>query len=64
MYRDKREYILKNHVYVQILIYNFSNFIKEYIFFQVIGNISEINLSEKCVNVSCCIELISDMSKI
>ena len=63
MYRDKRECILKNNVCVQILIYHTSNLIIKSKFFEVVRDFRDINLSEKCVKASCCIELISDMSK-
>ena len=64
MFRDKRECTLKNHVYVTILIYQISNFIKEFNFLEILGDFRDISLSEKWVNVSCCIELISEISKI
>ena len=57
-------YILKIHVYVQILLDVILNFIKQFNFLEVFGDFDGINLSEKCVNVSCCIVLVSSMSKI
>ena len=63
MYRDKRECVLKSHVYVQILIIDTSNIIKEFNFLEKCGDSREINLSEKCVDISC-IKFIFDMSKI
>ena len=47
--------ILKIHVYVQILLDLILNFIKQFNFLEVFGDFDGINLSEKCVNVSCCI---------
>ena len=46
MYRNKRECIFKNPVYVQILIYNISKFIIEFNFLEIFGDSREINLSE------------------
>ena len=57
-------YILKIHVYVHILLDVILNFIKQYNFLEVFGDFDGIILSEKCVNVSCCIELVSNVSKI
>ena len=36
--QNKREFIMKNHVYVQILINNISNFIIEINFLQIVGD--------------------------
>ena len=57
-------YVLKVDVYVQILLDVILNFIKQFNFLEVFGDFDGINLSEKCVNVSCCIVLVSIMSKI
>ena len=40
------------------------NFIVESQLLEVFSNLQGINLSERSVDISCCIELISDMSKI
>ena len=53
-----------DHKYVQILMYHISNLMLKSKFFKVFPDFQGINLSEKCVNVSCCIELISDISQI
>ena len=55
---------MKIHVYIQILLDVILNFIKHFNFLEVFGDFHGINLSEKCVNVSCCIVLVSNMSKI
>ena len=56
--------ILKIHVIVQILLDVILNFIKQFNFLEIFGDFDGINLSEKCVNVSCCIVLVSNMSKL
>ena len=40
------------------------NFIEQFDFLEEFNDFGGINLSEKCVNVSCCIVLVSNMSKI
>ena len=39
------------------------NFIEQFDFLEIFGYFGGINLSEKCVNVSCCVVLVSNMSK-
>ena len=56
--------ILKIHVYVQVLLDVILNFIKQFNFLEEFIDFDGVNLSEKCVNVSCCIVLVSNMSKI
>ena len=56
--------ILKIHVYLQILFDVILNFIEQFNFLEEFDDFDGINLSEKCVNVSCCIVLVSNMSKI
>ena len=53
-------YILKIHVIVQILLDFILNFIEQFNFLEIFGDFDRINLSEKCVNVSCCIVLVSN----
>ena len=53
-----------DHAYVQILINHISNLIIKSKFFVVFRDFRGINLPKKYVNVVCCIEFISDMSKI
>ena len=57
-------YILKIRVYVQIMFDMILNFIKQFNFFEIFDDFDGIDLSEKCVNVSCCIGLVSNVSKI
>ena len=57
-------YILKIRVFVQILFDVNLNFIEQFNFLEIFCDVDGINLSEKCVNVSCCIVLVSNMSKI
>ena len=57
-------YIMKIHVYVHILLDVILNFIKQFNFLEVFDDFDGINLAEKCVNISCCIVLVSNMSKI
>ena len=53
MYREKRKCILKNHVYVQILIYNISNFIKEFNFLEALKRkTGNVHFCEFSVTVS------------
>ena len=56
--------ILKILVYVQILFDVVLNFIKQFNFLEIFGDFDGINLSEKRVNVSCCIVLVPNVSKI
>ena len=56
-------YILKISFFVQILFDVNLNFIKQFNFLEIFCDVDGINLSEKCVNVSCCIVLVSNMSK-
>ena len=44
-------------LYVQILINHISDLIIKSEFFEVFRDFRGINFSEKCVNVSCCMEL-------
>ena len=55
--------MLKIPVYLQILFDNL-NFIEQFDFLEIFCYFGGINLSEKCVNVSCCVVLVSNMSKI
>ena len=57
-------YILKIRVYLQILFDVNLNFIEQFDFLEIFCYFGGINLSEKCVNVSCCIVLVSNISKI
>ena len=57
-------YILKICVNVQILFDVNLNFIEQFNFLEIFVDFDGINLSEKCVNVSCCIVLVSNVSKI
>ena len=57
-------YILKILVYLQIAFDVNLNFIEQFGFLEIFCYFGGINLSEKCVNVSCCIVLVSSMSKI
>ena len=57
-------YILKIRVYLQILFDVNLNFIEQIDFFEEFDDFGGINLSKKCVNVSCCIVLVSNISKI
>ena len=57
-------YILKIRVFVQILFDVNLNFIAQFNFLEIFCDVDGINLSEKCVNVSCCIVFVSNMSKI
>ena len=57
-------YILKIRVFVQILFDVKLNFIEQFNFLEIFCDVDGINLSKKCVNVSCCIVLVSTMSKI
>ena len=54
-------YILKIRVDVQILFEVVLNFIKQFDFLEEFDDFDGINLSEKCVNVICCIVLVSNM---
>ena len=56
-------YILKIRVYLQILFDVNLNFIEQFDFLEIFY-FGGINLSEKYVNVSCCIVLVSNMSKV
>ena len=56
--------ILKILVYLQILFDVNLNFIEQFDFHEEFDDFGGINLSEKCVNVSCCVILVSNMSKI
>ena len=64
MYKHKRASLLENLVYVQIPVYHSLNFVVNSNFFEVFSDPRGTNLSEKCADIKCCIELISDMSKI
>ena len=57
-------YILKILVYLQILFDVNLNVIEKFDFLKIFCYFGGINLSEKSVNVSCCIVLVSNMSKI
>ena len=57
-------YILKIHVYLQILLVVILNFIKQFDFLEEFDDFDEIDLSKKCVNVNCCILLVSNVSTI
>ena len=57
-------HILKIHVYIQILLVVILNFIKQFDFLEEFDDFDGIDLSEKCVNVSCCIALVSNVSRI
>ena len=57
-------YILKILVSLEIVFDVNLNFIKQFDFLEIFCYFGGINLSEKCVNVSCCIVLVSSMSKI
>ena len=57
-------YMLKIRVFVQILFDVNLNFIEQFNFLDILCDVDGINLSEKCVNVICCIVLVSNMSKI
>ena len=57
-------YILKIPVYLQILFDVNLNFIEQFDFLEEFDDFGGINLSEKCVNVSCCIVLVSNISKV
>ena len=57
-------YILKILVYLQILFDVNLNFIEQFDFLEEFNDFGGINLSEKFVKVSCCIVLVSYMSKI
>ena len=57
-------YILKIRVYLQILFDVNLNFIEQFDFLEIFCYFGGINLSEKCVNVSCCIVLVSNISNI
>ena len=50
-------YIYKIHVYVQFLFDVILNFIKHFNFLEIFIDFDGVNLSEKCMNVSCCIVL-------
>ena len=49
-------YILKIRVYLQILFDVNLNFIEQFDFLEIFCYFGGINLSEKCVNVSCALE--------
>ena len=57
-------YILKICVYLQIMFDVNLNFIEQFDFLEEFNDFGGINLSEKCVNVSCCIVLVSNISKV
>ena len=57
-------YILKIRVYEQILLDVILHFIEQFNFLEIFSDFGGINLSEKCVNVSFCIVLVSNVSKI
>ena len=57
-------YILKIPVYLQILFDVNLNFIEQFDFLEEFDDFGGINLSEKCVNVSCYIVLVSNVSKV
>ena len=57
-------YILKILVSLEIVFDVNLNFIEQFHFLEIFCYFGGINLSEKYVNVSCCIVLISNMSKI
>ena len=56
--------MLKIPVYLQILFDVNLNFIEQFDFLEIFCYFGGINLSEKRVNVSCCIVLVSNKSKI
>ena len=57
-------YILKIRVSLKIVFDVNLNFVEQFDFLEIFCYFGGINLSEKCVNVSCCIVLVSNMSKI
>ena len=57
-------YISEILVSLQIVFDVNLNFIEQFDFLEEFNDFGGINLSEKCVNVSCCIVLVSNMSKI
>ena len=52
--------MLKIPVYLQILFDVNLNFIEQFDFLEIFCYFGGINLSEKCVNVSCCVVLVSN----
>ena len=57
-------YILTILVSLKIVFDVNLNFIEQFDFLEIFCYFGGINLSEKCVNVSCCVVLVSNMSKI
>ena len=57
-------YISEILVSLQIVFDVNLNFIEQFDFLEEFNDFGGTNLSEKCVNVSCCIVLVSNMSKI
>ena len=57
-------YILTILVSLKIVFDVNLNFIEQFDFLEILCYFGGINLSEKCVNVSCCVVLVSNMSKI
>ena len=57
-------YILKILVSLQIVFNVNLNFIEQFHFLEIFCYFGGINISEKCVNVSCCVVIVSDKSKI
>ena len=57
-------YILTILVSLKIVFDVNLNFIQQFDFLEIFCYFGGINLSEKCVNVSCCVVLVSNMSKI
>ena len=57
-------YILTILVYLKIVFDVNLNFIEQFDFLEIFCYFGGINLSKKCVNVTCCVVLVSNMSKI
>ena len=57
-------YILTILVSLKIVFDVNLNFIEQFDFLEIFCYFGGIDLSEKCVNVSCCVVLVSNMSKI
>ena len=56
-------YTLTIPVSLKIVFDVYLKFIEQFDFLEIFCYFGGINLSEKCVNVSCCIVLVSNMSK-
>ena len=64
--KKKKRYMIMRCIHVQILINHKSDFIDivKSKFFEIFSELRDIDLSKKRMGVRCCIDLISDMSKI